>query len=188
MSLNEEIPRLRDLLAATGRMKTRIVTDNQQAEIINVPFPKPWQVTHPVVINFDRWAKLSESQRDLIFMREVCWLTEVNVFKVDIYQGVTLAGGLGFLVELAQFDAIGMVAAGGLAAFSGAQIWRNSRSDQAEVDADDAALTLAQRRGYTEPEAAKALLDGIEAVAALEQRPILSFVELLRCQNLRSHF
>jgi hypothetical protein len=185
MTLNEEIPRLRDLLAATGRMKSRIIPNSQQPEVIRTPFPKPWQVNHPVFINFDRWLMLSQPQRDLIFMREVCWLAAVNVLKLDIYQGVTVAGLLGFLVELAQLDAIGMVAAGGLTAFAGSQIWRTSRGDQAEIEADEAAIALAQRRGYRPSEAAQALIDGMEVIARLENRPTLSLTELLRGQNLR---
>lgn len=54
-----------------------------------------------------------------------------------------------------------------------------------EVAADRQALQLAQRRGYSEQEAAKALLAGISQVAELERRPVLTVTELIRCQNLR---
>ena len=185
--LNVEIPRLRDLLPATGRMTSRIVSNSRQPEVIKTPFPKPWKSSHPVLINFDLWSALSEPQRDLLFLREVCWLRAVRLIKVDAYQGVAAAGLLGFLVELAQFDAIGMVSAGGLSAFAGVQIWRNSRGQQAEIEADDAALKVAQRRGYTISDAAMALHDAIEQVALLEGRSGLSFVELMRCQNLRGY-
>ncbi|MEO0540605.1 MAG: DUF3318 domain-containing protein [Cyanobacteria bacterium P01_A01_bin.105] len=184
---NTEIPRLRDLLPATGRMNSRIVANSRQPVVIETPFPKPWQGSHAVLINFDLWPELIEPQRDLLFLREVCWLSAVQLIKVDAYQGIVAAGLLGFLVELAQFDAIGMVSAGGLSAFAGVQIWRNSRGKQAEVEADDAALKVAQRRGYTLTEAAVALHDAIERVAQLEGRSGLSFVELMRCQNLRGY-
>ncbi|HEY9655303.1 MAG TPA: hypothetical protein V6C50_07410, partial [Crinalium sp.] len=58
-------------------------------------------------------------------------------------------------------------------------------STQTELDADEAALRVAQRRGYEEPEAARHLLSAIEAVAEIEGRS-LNFIELLRSQNLRS--
>ncbi|MEL6138394.1 MAG: DUF3318 domain-containing protein [Cyanobacteria bacterium J06628_6] len=186
-SLNAEIPRLRDLLPATGRMNSRIVSNARQPQVIKTPFPKPWKNSHPVLINFDLWPQLAEGQRDLLFLREVCWLGAVKLVKVDVYQGVAAAGILGFLVELAQLDAIGMVTAGGLSAFAGTQIWRNSRGKQAEVEADEAALKVAQRRGYTMAEAAAELAAAIERVAQLENRPGLSFTELLRCQNLRGY-
>ena len=185
MPLNEEIPRLRDLLTATGRMKSRIVSDQHQSEVIKTPFPKPWEVTHGVYINFDLWHHLPKPQKDLLFLREVCWLTTVQVLKIDIYQGIVVAGLLGFLVELAQGDAIGMVSAAGLGAFAGSQIWRSSRSDQAEIAADQTAITVAQRREYTPSEAVQALLAGIESVAKLENRS-LSLTELLRSQSLQA--
>ncbi|MEL6250138.1 MAG: hypothetical protein AAFR15_19250, partial [Cyanobacteria bacterium J06627_15] len=62
-----------------------------------------------------------------------------------------------------------------------------SRGKQAEVEADEAALKVAQRRGYTMAEAAAELAAAIERVAQLENRPGLSFTELLRCQNLRGY-
>jgi Protein of unknown function (DUF3318) len=184
MPLNDEIVRLRDLLPATGRMKSRLVSDARQSEVIKTEFPKPWKVTHPVSINFELWGNLSEAQRDLLFLRETCWLSAVNVLKLDLYQGIAAAGLLGFMVELAQLDAIGMISAGGLSAFAGSQIWRNSRNDKAEIEADEAAIQVAQRRGYSQREAAQHLLEAIEAVAHLENRSS-SFSELLRCQNLR---
>ncbi|MEO1400322.1 MAG: DUF3318 domain-containing protein [Cyanobacteria bacterium J06635_1] len=186
MALNEEIPRLRDLLPASGRMKTRIVTNPRQMEVIKAEFPKPWKKSHPISINFDLWQDLSIAQRDLLFMREAAWIETVQPLRVDVYQGVAAAGLLGFLVELSQFDAIGILTAGGLTAFAGAQIWRNSRGTQAEVAADEAAIKVAQRRGYTEATAAQELLAAIEAAVRLEGRSNLSFAELTRTQNLRA--
>ncbi|MGP1385242.1 MAG: DUF3318 domain-containing protein [Thainema sp.] len=69
-------------------------------------------------------------------------------------------------------------------AIASTQIWRSTRSPKAEIEADEAGIRVALRRGYVEPTAAQALLMGIEAVASLERRP-LSFAELLRCQNLK---
>ena len=52
--------------------------------------------------------------------------------------------------------------------------------------ADEAAIRVAQRRGYSQTEAAQHLLSAIEAVAQIEGRPSLNFTELIRCQNLRA--
>ncbi|MBE9076468.1 DUF3318 domain-containing protein [Romeria aff. gracilis LEGE 07310] len=185
MSFSNEIPRLRDLMSATGRMKVRIQTATDAAKVIQSPFPKPWKPENPVFINFDLWHQLPQPQRDLVFLREVSWLTAVRIFKVDIYQGVAIAGLFGALFELAQGDAIGLVTAGGLTAFAGAQVWRSSRGTQAEITADESALRVAQRRGYNLPESAQYLIEGTEGIAELERRP-LTFIELLRCQSLRA--
>jgi hypothetical protein len=52
--------------------------------------------------------------------------------------------------------------------------------------ADEAAIRIAQRRGYTESDAAHHLLSALDAIAEIEGRPSLNFTELLRCQNLRA--
>ncbi len=48
------------------------------------------------------------------------------------------------------------------------------------------AIRVAQRRGYSEVEAARALLQAIERVAEIENRTSLDFLELIRSQNLRA--
>jgi hypothetical protein len=57
---------------------------------------------------------------------------------------------------------------------------------QRELDADEAAIKVATRRGYNATEAAKNLLEGIEEAAQLEGRSSLNFTELIRCQNLKA--
>jgi hypothetical protein len=154
--------------------------------VIDSPFPLPWNQERPIFINFDLWRRLSKPQRDLLLLRTVSWLTGVKWFKPDVYQGVVVAGLLGAMVELVQGDAVGVVVAGGLTGIALTRIWRTSRSSQSELNADEAAIRVAQRRGYTETEAAQHLLSAIEAVAQIEGRPSLNFTELIRCQNLRA--
>jgi hypothetical protein len=55
-----------------------------------------------------------------------------------------------------------------------------------EMAADDRAVQVAQRRGYTQTDAVKALIRALEAVPPLEGRRVLTQAELMRCQNLRS--
>jgi hypothetical protein len=119
-------------------------------------------------------------------LRTVCWLIGVKWFKPELYQGFILAGLLGGILELAQGDAVGVVVATGLSAIAGTQIWRSTRSSQAELDADENAIKVAIRRGYTETEAAQHLLAAIEAVVQIEGRSGLNFTELIRSQNLRA--
>lgn len=185
MEPTAEIRRLLDVMSASGRMMTKIVSKPEQKQVIDSPFPVPWQQQRRVYINFDLWRRLSKPQRDLLMLSNISWLTGVKWFKPDVYQGVALAGLLGAGVELFQRDPVGIVVGGGLSAIALTQIWRNNRSSQVELDADAAAIKVAQRRGYTETEAAGFLLSAIETVAQIERRS-LSFIELLRTQNLRA--
>lgn len=187
MNLESEISRLLDLMPASGRMLTKLVSKPQQTKVIDTPFPLPWQQGNRYIyINFDLWRQLSRPQRDLILLRAVSILTNVRWLKPDLYQGITLAALAGLSVELIQADVVGIVLAGGLTTLAARQIWRNNRSVQREIDADEGAIKVALRRGYTETEAAKHLLSGIETVAQIEGRSSLNFTELIRCQNLRA--
>jgi hypothetical protein len=186
MNPEPEIRRLLDVMPASGRMLTKIVSKPEQSRVIYSQLPLPWHRERPIYINFDLWRELSKSQRDLLILTTVSWLTNIKWFKPDIYQGVVLAGVLGGIMEFVQADAIGVVVAGGLSAIAGSQIWRGNRSQQALLDADKTALQIAQRRGYTETEAAQYLLSGMEAIAQIEGRSSLSFNELIRCQNLKA--
>lgn len=187
MNLDREIRRLIDILPASGRMYTKIINKPQQPQVIDTPFPVPWnRERRPVNINFNLWQRLPKSQQDLLILRAVSSQTGVRWFKPDLYQGIVGAGLVGLTVELVQGDAVGIVVAGGLSAIAASQIWRSNRSVQKQLEADEAAIKVALRRGYTETEAAGNLLDAIEAVAQLEGRSGLDFTELVRAQNLKA--
>jgi len=181
-----EIRRLLDVMPASGRMVTKLISKPEQPMVLDRPFPMPWMRQRPIWINFDLWSRLSRPQRDLLILHTVSWLTGVTWFRPNVYQGLVLAGVVGAVVELTQGDAVGMLAASSLSAIAGNQIWRSNRSNERDLNADDAALRVAQRRGYSEAEAARHLLSAIEAIAEIEGRPSLNFTELLRCQNLRA--
>jgi len=185
MNPEPEIRRLLDLMPASGRMLTKIVSKPQQTTVIESPFPLPWSQERPIFVNFDLWRRLPKPQRDLLMLRTVSWLIGIKWFKPDLYQGVVLAGLLGGIVELVQGDAVGVVLSTSLSAIASTQIWRSTRSTESELDADAGAIKVATRRGYTESEAAQHLLLAIEAVAQIEGRSGLNFKELIRCQNLR---
>jgi hypothetical protein len=110
MNPEPEIRRLIELMPASGRMLTKIVSKPQQNTLIESPFPKPWSQERPIYINFDLWRRLPKPQRDLLLLRTVCWLIGVKWFKPELYQGFILAGLLGGILELAQGDAVGVPA------------------------------------------------------------------------------
>ncbi|MBP0022357.1 MAG: DUF3318 domain-containing protein [Cyanobacteria bacterium SBLK] len=181
-----EIRRLKELMPASGRMYCQIVSKPQQAKVIELEFPLPWKrENRPIAINFDLWRQLKAAERDLLLLRSSVWLTGVQWFKPDIYQGLAAIGLVGTIAELTQGDVTGVVVAGGLSAIALRQLWRGFRSMKREIEVDEQALGLATRRGYSETEAAEHLLSGIESAAKLERRSSLTFNELIRTQNLR---
>ena len=186
MEPNIEIRRLFEVMPASGRMKMKIVSKPEQTQVIDTIFPLPWNQERPIYINFDLWGRLTKPQRDLLILQKVAWLTGVKWFKPEIYQGVVLAGLLGGLVESAQSDVVGVAIASGLSAIALWRIWGSNKSQDAELNADTVALKVAQRRGYSQVEAAEHLLSAIEAVAKIERRSGLDFIALIRCQNLRA--
>jgi Protein of unknown function (DUF3318) len=186
MEPNVEIRRLLDVMPASGRMITKIVSKPEQPKVIDASFPLPWNQERPIYINFDLWFRLSKSQRDLLLLQRVSLLTGVKWFKPDIYQGVVLVGLLGGLVESTQSDVVGVAIAIGLSAIACVRIWGTNKSKELELNADAAAIRIAGRRGYSEAEAAQHLLSAIEAIAKIEGRTGLNFSELIRCQNLRA--
>jgi Protein of unknown function (DUF3318) len=186
MEPNVEIRRLLDVMPASGRMNTKIISKPEQSKLIDAAFPLPWKQERPIYINFDLWRRLTKPQRDLLLLRTISWLSGVRWFKPDIYQGVVVAGILGGFVEILQGDAIGVVVSGGLSAIALTRIWRTNNSQESEIDADIAAIKVALRRGYSETEAAEHLLSAIETAAKIQGRSGLDFNELIRCQNLRA--
>lgn len=185
MNPEPEIRRLLDVMPASGRMTTKLISKPEQRLVIDAPLPMPWMRDRPIYINFDFWSRLSRSQRDLLILRTVSWLGAVKWFQPNLNFGLVAAGLLGTGVELMQQDFVGVAVASALSAIAATQIWRNNHSTSIELDADERALQVAQRRGYSETDAAGSLVSAIESVAQFEKRP-LSFIELLRGQSLRA--
>ena len=180
-----EIPRLVELMPASGRMLTQLVSRPEQSRVIDAPFPSPWKRSRPIYINFDLLRQLPVPEQDLAVLHAVCWVCQVEWFKPSWDRAIAVGGAIGMAIELSQGDPIGVLAAGGVAAMAGMQIWRNNRQTEVMVEADSIAVRVASRRGYTEAEAANYSISAIERIAQVEGRSGLSLVELLRCQNLR---
>lgn len=172
-------------MPASGRMLTKIVSKPEQRTVIEAPFPMPWTMDRTIYINFDLWSRLNRAQRDLLILRTVSWSSNVKWFQPNLSLALVAVGAIGLGVELAQQDFVGVAASSGLSAIALWRIWKSNSSSKVELEADERALKVAQRRGYSETEAARALLSAIESVAQNEGRT-LSFVELLRCQALRA--
>jgi hypothetical protein len=185
MNLSDEINRLLDLMPASGRMFTKLVSKPKQFAVIAANYPLPWVETHAITINFDQWKKLPQPQRDLLLLHQVCWVLILRKFQLDLFQGLTVVGVTGTLIEMARGEVAGMVVLGGLTVLAGVQAVRKRRKDETLLAADEDAVRVAQRRGYTEPAAAQALLEAIESVAKLENRP-MTVTDIVRSQALRA--
>ncbi|PZO44272.1 MAG: hypothetical protein DCF19_03465 [Pseudanabaena frigida] len=186
MNINEEIARLRDLLPASWRMTTSIKSKPEQTEPISSLQILPWAKGAQIGINFRLWRQLPEAERDLLLLHEVSWRQQTKWLQLGAYQGIAATAFVGGIVEAIQGDVTGMAIAILLGTIGINQILRGNKSSQVQVQADNEAIEVAQKRGYREVEAAKALLEAIPDAARLMGRNTPEFTELIRCQNLRA--
>jgi hypothetical protein len=184
--LSSEINRLIELMPASGRMYCKIVSDDQQSAVVARKLPLPNQEMRPIRINFGLWQQLTQPQRDLLLLQAVSWLTSIQWFKPEPYQGIAAVGAVLTGLELLQTNAAAAVTFGGLTVLALSQIWRKNRSNEVEIAADEQAIRVAQRRGYSQAIAAQALVSALEAVSNLEGRN-LTVAELLRQQNIQAN-
>ena len=186
MNINEEISRLRDLLPASWRMTTSIKSKPEQPEAISSSQILPWTKGVQIGINFRLWRQLAEAERDLLVLHDVSWRLQTKWLQTGAYQGVAAMSLVGGIVEAIQGDVTGIAIAILLGTIGVNQIVRGNKSSQVQVQADNEAIEIAQKRGYGEAEAARALLEAIPASARLMGRNTPEFTELIRCQNLRA--
>lgn len=185
MDVGAEISRLMELMPASGRMYCKLVSGSPQSPVILAKLPRPGQEVRPIAINFTQWQHLSQPQRDLLLLQAVAWLTEIRWFKPNLYQGLAAIGVVATLIEGLQTNTAGVLVMASLTTVAAAQIWRKNRSAEMVQIADEKAIQVAQRRGYTQSEAVQALIGAIETLAQLEGRS-LNLNETLRCQRLRA--
>ena len=186
MNINEEISRLRDLLPASWRMTTSIKSKPEQLEAISSSQILPWTKGVQIGINFRLWRQLAEAERDLLVLHNISWRLQTKWLQTGAYQGVAAMSLVGGIVEAVQGDVTGIAIAILLGTIGINQIVRGNKSSQVQVQADNEAIEIAQKRGYSEAEAARALLEAIPAAARLMGRNTPEFTELIRCQNLRA--
>jgi len=186
MNINEEISRLRDLLPASWRMTTSIKSKPEQSEAISSSQILPWKNGVQIGINFRLWRQLAEAERDLLVLHNVSWRLQTKWLQTGAYQGVAAMSLVGGIVEAIQGDVTGIAIAILLGTIGVNQIVRGNKSSQVQVQADNEAIEIAQKRGYGEAEAARALLEAIPTAARLMGRNTPEFTELIRCQNLKA--
>lgn len=184
-SAGAEMSRLIELMPASGRMYCKIVSQPRQAAPIAIKLPRPGQEMRLIAINFEQWQQIAQPQRDLLLLQAVSWQTNLRWIKPEPYQILVAIGVAATLLQVWQANAAGIITLGGLTTVAATQIWRKTRSLEAEKIADEQAVAVAQRRGYSQSEAITALIGAIEALAQQQGRP-LSLNETLRCQNLRA--
>ena len=113
-----------------------------------------------VQIDLIRWEELAMDQRNLLFWHEVARIQNDTIAR-DGWEMAALAIGLGGAVgELWVQDGLLLVLALSLCGVSGWRLYQKNNGEKSlkeAVDADEKALTLATRFGYTLPNAYKSL-------------------------------
>lgn len=125
-----------------------------------------------IQIDMVRWEQLALDQRNLLFWHEVARVQSDTIPK-DGWEMAALAIGLGGAVgELWVQDGLLLLLALTLCGVSGWRLWQKNNSDRVVkdlVEADDKAIALATRFGYTLPNAYKSLGSALKTL--IEQSP-----------------
>jgi len=125
-----------------------------------------------ILIDMVKWEQLATDQRNLLFWHEVGRIQNDTIPR-DGWEMAALAIGLGGAVgELWVQDGLLLVLALALCGVSGWRLWQKNNSDKVVkelIDADERAIALATRFGYSLPNAYKSL--GSALKAQIEQSP-----------------
>ncbi|MEG4232014.1 DUF3318 domain-containing protein [Microcoleus sp. Pol11C3] len=113
-----------------------------------------------IQIDLIRWEQLAMDQRNLLFWHEVARIQNDTIAR-DGWEMAALAIGLGGAVgELWVQDGLLLILALSLCGVSGWRLYQKNNGEKSlkeAVDADEKALALATRFGYTLPNAYKSL-------------------------------
>jgi Protein of unknown function (DUF3318) len=125
-----------------------------------------------IQIDLAKWENLAIDQRNLIFWHEVARIQNDTIPK-EGWEMAALAIGLGGAVgELWVQDGLLLILALGLCGISGYRLWQKNNGDrvlQEAIAADEKAIALATRFGYTLPNAYKSLGSALKTL--IEQTP-----------------
>ncbi|UBF26678.1 DUF3318 domain-containing protein [Kovacikia minuta CCNUW1] len=125
-----------------------------------------------VQIDMVKWEQLALDQRNLLFWHEVARIQNDTIPK-DGWEMAALAIGLGGAVgELWVQDGLLLLLALALCGVSGWRLWQKNNNEKVMTDlveADEKAIALAQRFGYTLPNAYKSLGSALKVL--IEQSP-----------------
>jgi hypothetical protein len=125
-----------------------------------------------IQIDLAKWENLAIDQRNLIFWHEVARIQNDTIPK-EGWEMAALAIGLGGAVgELWVQDGLLLVLALGLCGISGYRLWQKNNGDRTlkeAIEADEKAIALATRFGYSLPNAYKSLGSALKTL--IEQTP-----------------
>ncbi|MCU0534962.1 MAG: DUF3318 domain-containing protein [Hydrococcus sp. Prado102] len=125
-----------------------------------------------VQIDLAKWENLAIDQRNLIFWHEVARIQNDTIPK-EGWEMAALAIGLGGAVgELWVQDGLLLILAVGLCGISGYRLWQKNNGDRTlkeAIEADEKAIALATRFGYSLPNAYKSLGSALKTL--IEQTP-----------------
>jgi len=123
-----------------------------------------------IQIDLIKWDQLALDQRNLLFWHEVARIQNDTVAK-EGWEMAALAIGLGGAVgELWVQDGLLLVLAVGLCGFSGFRLYQKNNGDKVvreATEADDKAIALATRFGYTLPNAYKSLASALKTLVEM---------------------
>jgi len=125
-----------------------------------------------IQVDLVRWDQLAKDQRNLLFWHEVARI-QADTIPKDGWEMAALAIGLGGAVgELWVQDGLLLLLALALCGFSGYRLYQKNNGDKIlrqAIEADEKAIGLAVRFGYTLPNAYKSLGSALKVL--IEQTP-----------------
>jgi hypothetical protein len=125
-----------------------------------------------IQVDLVKWEQLALDQRNLLFWHEVARIQNDTIPR-DGWEMAALAIGLGGAVgELWVQDGLLLLLALGLCAVSGYRLYKRNNGSKTlsdAIDADERAIALATRFGYTLPNAYKSLGSALKVL--IEQTP-----------------
>jgi len=125
-----------------------------------------------IQIDLAKWDQLAIDQRNLLFWHEVGRIQNDTIPK-DGWEMAALAIGLGGAVgELWVQDGLLLILALGLCGISGYRLYQKNNGERVlndAIDADEKAIAIATRFGYTLPNAYKSLGSALKVL--IEQTP-----------------
>jgi hypothetical protein len=125
-----------------------------------------------IQIDLVRWEQLAMDQRNLLFWHEVARIQNDTIPR-DGWEMAALAIGLGGAVgELWVQDGLLLLLALALCGVSGYRLYQKNSGEktlQESIDADEKAIAIASRFGYTLPNAYKSLGSALKTL--IEQTP-----------------
>jgi len=125
-----------------------------------------------IQIDMPKWDQLAIDQRNLLFWHEVARI-QADTIPKDGWEMAALAIGLGGAVgELWVQDGLLLLLAMGLSGMAGWRLYQKNNSDKTvkeAIEADERAIQLATRYGYTLPNAYKSLGSALKTL--IDQTP-----------------